>query len=174
MQLAQDISSMTLALRKKENIKVRQPLTQIMVPILSDNEQENIEAVKDLIMNEVNVKAINFVTDASGILVKRIKPDFKKLGPKCGKNMKTVAQMLTEFSQAITAGSRNATLSQKAGKLIKRYGDTAKAEQLFKIEAQRCVPPLSEDELTTRTTATWSSWACRASSRSDMPIIVVL
>ncbi len=99
MQLAQDISSMTLALRKKENIKVRQPLTQIMVPILSDNEQENIEAVKDLIMNEVNVKAINFVTDASGILVKRIKPDFKKLGPKCGKNMKTVAQMLTEFSQ---------------------------------------------------------------------------
>lgn len=99
MQLAQDISSMTLALRKKENIKVRQPLTQIMVPILSENEQENIEAVKDLIMNEVNVKAINFVTDASGILVKRIKPDFKKLGPKCGKNMKTVAQMLTEFSQ---------------------------------------------------------------------------
>ncbi len=99
MQLAQDISSMTLALRKKENIKVRQPLTQIMVPILSDNEQENIEAVKDLIMNEVNVKAINFVTDASGILVKRIKPDFKKLGPKCGKNMKTIAQMLTEFSQ---------------------------------------------------------------------------
>ena len=90
---------MTLALRKKENIKVRQPLTQIMVPILSENEQENIEAVKDLIMNEVNVKAINFVTDASGILVKRIKPDFKKLGPKCGKNMKTVAQMLTEFSQ---------------------------------------------------------------------------
>jgi len=78
MQLAQDISSMTLALRKKENIKVRQPLTQIMVPILSENEQENIEAVKDLIMNEVNVKAINFVTDASGILVKRIKPDFKK------------------------------------------------------------------------------------------------
>ncbi|MCQ2199591.1 MAG: isoleucine--tRNA ligase [Paludibacteraceae bacterium] len=99
MQLAQDISSMTLALRKKENIKVRQPLTQIMVPILSANEQENIEAVKDLIMNEVNVKAINFVTDASGILVKRIKPDFKKLGPKCGKNMKSVAQTLTEFSQ---------------------------------------------------------------------------
>ncbi len=99
MQLAQDISSMTLALRKKENIKVRQPLTQIMVPILAANEQENIEAVKDLIMNEVNVKAINFVTDASGILVKRIKPDFKKLGPKCGKNMKTVAQMLTEFTQ---------------------------------------------------------------------------
>lgn len=99
MQLAQDISSMTLSLRKKENIKVRQPLQQIMVPVLSEREKENIDAVKDLIMNEVNVKGINFVDDSAGILVKKIKPDFKKLGPKCGKSMKKVAAQLQELSQ---------------------------------------------------------------------------
>ncbi|HOI27291.1 MAG TPA: isoleucine--tRNA ligase [Paludibacteraceae bacterium] len=99
MQVAQDISSMTLALRKKVNIKVRQPLQQIMIPILAEHEQENIEAVKNLIMNEVNVKEINFVDDSTGILVKKIKPDFKKLGPKCGKNMKSIAAALQELSQ---------------------------------------------------------------------------
>lgn len=99
MQLAQDISSMTLSLRKKENIKVRQPLQQIMVPVLSEREKENIDAVKDLIMNEVNVKGINFMDDSAGILVKKIKPDFKKLGPKCGKSMKMVAAQLQELSQ---------------------------------------------------------------------------
>lgn len=99
MQLAQDISSMTLSLRKKENIKVRQPLQQIMVPVLSEREKENIDAVKDLIMNEVNVKGINFVDDSAGILVKKIKPDFKKLGPKCSKSMKMVAAQLQELSQ---------------------------------------------------------------------------
>lgn len=99
MQLAQDISSMALSLRKKVNIKVRQPLKQIMVPILAEHEQENVEAVKDLILSEINVKEINFVNDAAGILVKRIKPDFKKLGPKCGKNMKTVASLLQSLPQ---------------------------------------------------------------------------
>ncbi len=99
MQLAQDISSMTLSLRKKENIKVRQPLKQIMVPILAEHEQENVEAVKDLIMSEVNVKEINFVDDSAGILVKKIKPDFKKLGPKCGKSMKAVAAQLQTLPQ---------------------------------------------------------------------------
>ncbi len=99
MQLAQDISSMTLSLRKKENIKVRQPLKQIMVPILAEHEQENVEAVKSLIMSEVNVKEINFVDDSAGILVKRIKPDFKKLGPKCGKSMKMVAAQLQSLEQ---------------------------------------------------------------------------
>ncbi len=99
MQLAQEISSMTLALRKKVNIKVRQPLASIMIPVLDSSLQKNVEAVKDLIMNEVNVKAINFVDDSAGILVKRIKPDFKKLGPKCGKNMKAVAAMLQDLSQ---------------------------------------------------------------------------
>ena len=99
MQMAQDVSSMVLSLRKKENIKVRQPLSQIMVPVLSEHERQSIMAVETLIKNEVNVKNIKLVDDSAGILVKRVKPDFKKLGPKCGKNMKAVAAMLTELSQ---------------------------------------------------------------------------
>ncbi len=100
MQLAQDVSSMTLALRKKVNIKVRQPLQTIMIPVLEAKQQSYIEQVKDIILSEVNVKDINFVDDSAGILVKRIKPDFKKLGPKCGKNMKQVAATLQSMEQA--------------------------------------------------------------------------
>ncbi|MBN1463633.1 MAG: isoleucine--tRNA ligase [Paludibacteraceae bacterium] len=99
MQLAQDISSMTLALRKKVNIKVRQPLQTIMIPVLDATQQTHIEKVKEIILSEVNVKAINFVDDSSGILVKRMKPDFKKLGAKCGKNMKQVAAQIQAFTQ---------------------------------------------------------------------------
>jgi isoleucyl-tRNA synthetase len=99
MQLAQDISSMTLALRKKVNIKVRQPLQTIMIPVLEEKQREYIETVKDIILSEVNVKEIRFVDDSAGILVKRIKPDFKKLGPKCGKNMKQVAAEIQAFTQ---------------------------------------------------------------------------
>jgi isoleucyl-tRNA synthetase len=90
---------MTLALRKKVNIKVRQPLQTIMIPVLEAKQKEYIETVRDIILSEVNVKEIRFVDDSAGILVKRIKPDFKKLGPKCGKNMKTVAVQIGEFSQ---------------------------------------------------------------------------
>jgi isoleucyl-tRNA synthetase len=99
MQLAQSISSMALSLRKKENLKVRQPLAQVMVPVLSQHERESIAAVEGLIKNEINVKEIKLVDDSAGILVKRIKPDFKKLGPKCGKSMKTVANLLQNLSQ---------------------------------------------------------------------------
>ncbi|HET9572057.1 MAG TPA: isoleucine--tRNA ligase [Bacteroidales bacterium] len=103
MQLAQQISSMVLALRRKVSIKVRQPLTAIMMPVVDAEQKEQIEAISSLILSEVNVKALNFVDDTAGILVKRIKPDFKKLGPKCGKQMKQVAALLTELSQeAIT------------------------------------------------------------------------
>ena len=99
MQLAQDISSMVLALRRKVNIKVRQPLQTVMVPVLDIRQRENIEAVKDLILNEVNVKSIDFVENASDILVKRIKPDFKKLGPRYGKIMKQLAASIQTMSQ---------------------------------------------------------------------------
>ena len=88
MQMAQDVSSMVLALRRKVNIKVRQPLQTIMVPVVDAHQQESIEAVKALILNEVNVKELKFVDNAAGILVKKIKPDFKKLGPRYGKIMK--------------------------------------------------------------------------------------
>ncbi|MDR1895343.1 MAG: isoleucine--tRNA ligase [Prevotellaceae bacterium] len=99
MQIAQDISSMVLALRRKVNIKVRQPLSSIMVPVLDAHQKEAIEAVQALILNEVNVKEINYVDNAAGILVKKIKPDFKKLGPRYGKIMKDLANAIAGLSQ---------------------------------------------------------------------------
>ncbi|MFV0582353.1 MAG: isoleucine--tRNA ligase [Parabacteroides gordonii] len=99
MKMAQDVSSMVLALRRKVNIKVRQPLQTIMVPVVDAHQQESIEAVKNLILNEVNVKDLKFVDNAAGILVKRIKPDFKKLGPRYGKIMKSLAAAIQGMNQ---------------------------------------------------------------------------
>jgi len=103
MQIAQDISSAVLALRRKESIKVRQPLMQIMIPILSNSQREDIEAVRDLILGEVNVKELNYVDNAAGILVKKVKPDFKKLGPRYGKIMKQLAAEVQNMSQDVIA-----------------------------------------------------------------------
>ena len=91
---------MVLALRRKKNLKVRQPLTSIMIPVTDDAQRTAIEAVSDLITSEVNVKGIKFVGNDEGILVKKVKPDFKKLGPKYGKIMKALAAQLTTMSQA--------------------------------------------------------------------------
>ncbi len=99
MQIAQDISSMVLALRRKVSIKVRQPLTTIMVPIVDMHQKEAIAAVQDLILNEVNVKEIKYVDGDAGILMKKIKPDFKKLGPRYGKIMKQLAAAIQQMSQ---------------------------------------------------------------------------
>ena len=99
MQMAQTISSMVLALRRKVNIKVRQPLHVLMVPVLDEHQKESIEAVKSLILSEVNVKDMKFVDNTAGILVKRIKPDFKKLGPRYGKIMKALAAAIQQMSQ---------------------------------------------------------------------------
>ncbi len=99
MQIAQDVTSMVLALRRKVNIKVRQPLQCIMIPVVDEDQKRHIEAVKDLIMSEVNVKEIQFVEGASGVLVKKVKCDFKKLGPKFGKQMKAVAAAVAGMSQ---------------------------------------------------------------------------
>ena len=100
MQKAQTISSLVLSLRKKESIKVRQPLQKIMVPIANATERAEIEAVANLIKHEVNVKEIELLEDASGILVKQIKPNFKTLGPKFGKDMKAIATAVQQFGQA--------------------------------------------------------------------------
>ncbi len=108
MQLAQQISSMVLALRRKVSIKVRQPLTAIMMPAIDAAQKDQIEAISSLLLSEVNVKTLNFVDNTAGILVKRIKPDFKKLGPKCGKQMKQVAALLTELSQDAIAAFESA------------------------------------------------------------------
>ena len=99
MNLAQIITSMVLSLRRKVNIKVRQPLQTLMIPVSTTEQRDEIEAVAPLILSEVNVKDIKFVSNEEGVLVKRIKADFKKLGPKHGKLMKAVAQAISEMSQ---------------------------------------------------------------------------
>ena len=99
MKLAQDITSMVLALRRKVNIKVRQPLGTLMIPVLDDRQKAMIESMADLILSEVNVKDIKFVGNDEGVLVKRVKPDFKKLGPKYGKIMKALAAQVAKMEQ---------------------------------------------------------------------------
>ncbi len=90
MEMAQKISSMILSIRKKENLRVRQPLQKIRIPILDKETQANIEAVKELILSEVNVKELEFVSEEEAHIVKNLKLNFKTLGKKCGKHMKTV------------------------------------------------------------------------------------
>ena len=99
MAYAQRISSLVLSLRKKEKLKVRQPLQKMLIPILNDNFEKQVEGVKDLILAEVNVKEIEYVSGAGNIIQKKVKPDFKSLGKKLGKNMKAVADALASLSQ---------------------------------------------------------------------------
>jgi len=120
MQIAQQISSMVLALRRKVAIKVRQPLSMLMIPVLDEHQKEAIEAVQALILNEVNVKTIKYVDNAAEILVKRIKPDFKKLGPRYGKIMKDLAAAIAALPQ------QDIIALEKSGKLsITVAGQTA-------------------------------------------------
>ncbi|MFV5701571.1 isoleucine--tRNA ligase [Flavobacterium sp. XS2P12] len=99
MQKAQTISSLVLSLRKKEMIKVRQPLQKVMIPVLDENQRAEIEAISDLIKAEVNVKEIVLLDDASGVLVKQIKPNFKALGPRFGKDMGLISKQIQGFSK---------------------------------------------------------------------------
>ncbi len=99
MLKAQTVSSLVLSLRKKEMIKVRQPLQKVMIPVLDENQRAEIEAVSDLIKAEVNVKEVQLLDDASGILVKQIKPNFKALGPRFGKDMGLISKEIQNFSQ---------------------------------------------------------------------------
>ena len=99
MQKAQTISSLVLSLRKKEMIRVRQPLQRVMIPVLDVAQRVEIEAISDLIKSEVNVKEIELLDDASGILVKQIKPNFKVLGPRFGKEMKAISMAINNFGQ---------------------------------------------------------------------------
>ena len=110
MQKAQTISSLVLSLRKKEMIKVRQPLQKVMIPVLDKKQRLEIEAISDLIKAEVNVKEIQLLDDASGILVKQIKPNFKALGPRFGKDMGLVSKKIQgltndEINQLERSGS---------------------------------------------------------------------
>lgn len=111
MRKAQVISSLTLSLRKKESIKVRQPLQRVMIPVLDQSDRAQIEDVADLIKSEVNIKEIELIDDASGILVKEIKPNFKVLGPKYGKDMGKIAGTIKQLDQdAIAQLEKNGSL----------------------------------------------------------------
>ena len=99
MQLAQKISSMVLALRKKVQIRVRQPLQKIMVPVLDEKFRQQLQDVENLILSEVNVKELEYLEDTAGVLVKKIKPNFKALGPRYGKMMKQIAGAINKFTQ---------------------------------------------------------------------------
>ena len=137
MQLAQRTSSMVLALRRKVNIKVRQPLQKIIIPVLDKSMAEHIEAVKQLIMGEVNVKDIELITDTTGIITKRIKPNFKTLGAKCGKYMKQVAQLVASFTQEqIAAVETN-------------------AETILKVEDTEFVTTAADFEITSEDMPGW-------------------
>jgi len=122
MDSAQRITSMVLSLRRKVNIKVRQPLNRILIPVFNGEFKNKVEAVKQLVLREVNVREVEFISDTSDILVKKIKPNFKKLGPKYGKLMKQISAALNEMDQKdivhfekegkynITAGDQNITI----------------------------------------------------------------
>ena len=137
MQLAQRTSSMVLALRRKVNIKVRQPLQKIIIPVLDKTMAEHIEAVKQLIMGEVNVKDIELITDTTGIITKRIKPNFKTLGAKCGKYMKQVAALVASFTQEQIASVEN------------------NAETILKVEDAEFVTTAADFEITSEDMPGW-------------------
>ncbi len=99
MDYAQRISSLVLSLRRREKLRVRQPLQKILLPILDDQFRVQVEGVKSLILSEVNIKEIEYITDASGVIKKRIKPNFKTLGKRLGKNMKAASQIINAFRQ---------------------------------------------------------------------------
>lgn len=119
MQTAQKICSLVLSLRKRNNLKVRQPLSRIMIPAKNAHQQTQIEAVKDLILSEVNVKTIDFLSKENNVLVKSIKANFKTLGPKFGAKMKAIAAAIASFSQEDIAtieceGRFNLTIGQES------------------------------------------------------------
>jgi isoleucyl-tRNA synthetase len=99
MQLAQDVCSLALSLRKKVNIKVRQPLQKILIPVLTATMKDHLQKVEDLIKSEVNVKEVEYITETEGIIKKKVKANFKTLGSKLGANMKEAANMIANFSQ---------------------------------------------------------------------------
>ena len=119
MNLAQRISSLTHSLRKSAKIRVRQPLKKILVPVLNDQTKAHIEQISDLIINEVNVKEVDLISDDSGILVKSVKPNFKSLGQKYKKDMKAVQQVIKSFEKEdISTIEREGKLSKGGFDLI--------------------------------------------------------
>ena len=128
MQLAQDISSLVLSLRKKVNIKVRQPLHKILIPVQNAHIKEQIEKIEDLIKSEVNVKGIDYLTETEGFIKKKIKPNYKSLGGKMGARMKAVAAAISAFSAADIASL------ERNGEFILQVEDEQLPIQLSDVE----------------------------------------
>jgi isoleucyl-tRNA synthetase len=128
MQLAQDISSLVLSLRKKVNIKVRQPLQKILIPVQNLHIKEQIEKIQDLIKSEVNVKGIEYLTETEGFIKKKIKPNYKSLGGKMGAKMKAVAAAISAFSAADIASL------ERNGEFILQIDDEQLPIQLSDVE----------------------------------------
>ena len=137
MELAQHICSLTLALRKKSNLRVRQPLAKIMLPASSEHFRQQVEAVCDLICSEVNVKAVEFLAPDDKMLVKRIKPNFKTLGPRYGKSMKAVSAAIAAFS------SDQINALEAAG------------QYAFEVEGQKVELTLADVEISTQDIPGW-------------------
>ena len=116
MELAQEVTSMVLGLRRKVQIKVRQPLAKLMIPVADETMQNRLEAVKNIILSEINVKELEYITDTVGVLTKRIKPNFKTLGPKYGKYMKAIsAQVATMDQRTIADFERSGAYEMSVG-----------------------------------------------------------
>jgi isoleucyl-tRNA synthetase len=128
MQLAQDASSLVLSLRKKANVKVRQPLQKVLIPVLSQGMKQQLQKVQDLIKAEVNVKKIEYLTDTEGFIKKKIKPNFQALGKKLGPKMKAISQALSNFSQ------HEISLFEKDGRYSIPVGDEAVELVLSDVE----------------------------------------
>lgn len=138
MELAQKFSSMVLSLRKKANIRVRQPLNTIMIPVIDDKMRQQLQDIENLILSEVNVKQINYLNDDNGVLIKKIKPNFKTLGPRFGKLMKQIAVLFAGFSQYD----------------IRRL--EINGSQTINIEGQTLVVSLEDVEITTEDVPGWT------------------
>jgi isoleucyl-tRNA synthetase len=139
MQLAQDASSLVLSLRKKANIKVRQPLQKVLIPVLNPAMEQQLQRVEDLIKAEVNVKEIEYLTDTEGFIKKKIKPNFQALGKKLGPRMKTVTSALNNFTQ------HEISLFEKEGRYSIPVSDSESVELM-----------LSEVEITSEDIPGWS------------------
>jgi len=123
MEMAQKASSMILGLRRKEKLKVRQPLARIIVPVLNESFRKQFEAIESIVLTEVNVKQVEYLTDSLGIIKKKIKPNFKTLGPKYSKLMKQIAAMVTAMDQSQIAsferdGSFDMVIGGEAVRLV--------------------------------------------------------
>ena len=136
MELAQRASSMVLALRRKVNIKVRQPLSRLVIPVIDVRVKEQMERVKELLLGEVNVKDLEFISDTAGLITKKIKPNFKTLGKTYGKQMKEIASAFASLDQKTISGIQEAEMTGTAYVLHLPSGDVSLSKGDYEISSE--------------------------------------